>query len=830
MLEELIKFKLLFVVAVLLFVFPPSFADKGTLVDEIKFIQYLDENTALQEVRNGNLDLYYFRVPSDRLEDFDSRKNLQVFESTGSYYSILANPTDSGKFNPFSIKEVRFALNYLIDRNLIVNELLGGFGSTMVSNYGIFSADYLGILDVTESFQFTYNPVLAEQIITEQLEKSGAKKIDGIWNFNNDPIEITIFIRSDDPVRKSIGEIISSELESFGFIVKKDFGDLNKAYVIVYGSDPSEQKWNLYTEAWSSTGFSRYDSISLAQMYAPWFSNMPGNNTPSYWNYQNEFLDTVTQNIYSGNFETSDERTLLIKDATKEGVNESVRIFLASKVDQYVANESVTGIINALGAGVPSRFTPINAGSEDDSLVIGVKQIYQGAWNPVAGLGDIYSNQIWTILSDPGMYGHPFTGEIQPLRTTWTIETNGSHSSVPVHDDSILWDTETKSWEKVETDSTATSKVTFDLNFSQWHNGETMDMNDVLYSIYFLSEWGSEKGVNDKTYDSSFSPQAVQNVNSLIGFRIVDADTIEVYTDYWHFDKNQIASWAGVWSTTPWEIMAAMEKSVIDGKVAFSRSDATTKNVSWLSLIIPQDAKIIQHILEDYKINKHTPAALDKFETNIQYFEDRYQQSIDWIVENDHAIISNGPFYLDRYSPESRTIVVKSFDYGDYPLEPGKWSDFEHIAFPKITSIEIDELLSSDSDTEIPIITTDSSEIYYFISNSRGVMISEGKVIVDNNKSIISLDEQTLSNLNTGANTLKVFAVSDDVLRPFEYSTSFLVSDTLTALPSVEITTSLSESNQNDYSFLLIIIILILGAAIIFVIKAKTQREKKPLT
>ena len=89
---------------VLLFVFPSSVADKGTLVDEVKFIQYLDENTALQEVRNGNLDLYYFRVPSDRLEDFDSRNNLQVFDSTGSYYSILTNPTDSGKFNPFSSK------------------------------------------------------------------------------------------------------------------------------------------------------------------------------------------------------------------------------------------------------------------------------------------------------------------------------------------------------------------------------------------------------------------------------------------------------------------------------------------------------------------------------------------------------------------------------------------------------------------------------------------------------------------------------------------------------------------------------------------------------
>ncbi len=830
MLEELIKLKLIFVFTVLLFVLPSSFADKGTFVDEITFIQYLDENTALQEVRNGKLDLYYFRVSSDRLEDTDSRKNLQIFESTGSYYSILTNPTDSGKFNPFSIKDVRFALNYLIDRNLIVNELLGGFGSPMVSNYGVFSADYLGILDVTESFQFTYNPALAEQIITEQLEKSGAQKINGAWSFNEEPIEITIFIRSDDPVRKSIGEILASKLESFGFTVKKDFGDLNKAYVIVYGSDPADQKWNLYTEAWSSTGFSRYDSISLAQMYAPWFSNMPGNNTPSYWNYQNDYLDSITQTIYSGNFETLEERTSLIKNATEEGINESVRIFLASKVDQYVANENVTGIINALGAGVPSRFTPINANSEDSSLVIGVKQIYQGAWNPVAGLGDIYSNQIWGILSDPGMYGHPFTGEVHPLRTTWNIETNGLHSSVPVHDDAMIWSTETQRWEKVETGSTAISKVTFDLNFSQWHNGQEMDMNDILYSIYFLSEWGSEKMINDKTYDSSFSPQAAQNADSLVGFRIVDANTIEVYTDYWHFDEGQIASWAGIWSTTPWELMVAMEKSVIDGKVAFSRSDAANKNISWLSLIIPQDAKIIQSILEDYKVSNNIPSALNQFETDTGYYENRYQQSIDWIDEKNHAVISNGPFYLDRYSPESRMIVVKSFDFGDYPFPPGKWNEFELIEFPKIVSIEIDKLLAKSSSHQIPIITANSSEIHYFISNSLGEIISEGKVPVDNDNSIVVLDEKTLSKLDTGSYTLKVFAASDEAMRPYEYSTSFLVSDTLTSLPHAEITTTLSESNQSDYSSLLIIVILILSAAVIFVVKARVKRGQKSIT
>ena len=827
LLRQLIKFKVIFIIVVLFFAIPSSFGDKGTFVDEIKFIQYLDENTALQEVRNGNLDLYYFRVSSDRLEDYNSRENLQVFESTGSYYSILTNPTDSGKFNPFSIKEIRFALNYLVDRNLIVNELLGGFGSPMISNYGIFSADYLGILDVTESFQFRYNTALADQIISDELEKSGAKKINGIWNFDNEPIEITIFIRSDDPVRKSIGEILSFQLESIGFIVKKDFGDLNKAYVVVYGSDPAEQKWNLYTEAWSSTGFSRYDSIALAQMYAPWFSNMPGNNTPSYWNYQNELLDDVTQNIYSGNFETADERTLLIKNATKEGVNESVRIFLASKVDQYVVNENVTGIINALGAGVPSRFTPINASSNDDSLVIGVKQIYQGAWNPIAGLGDIYSNQIWGILSDPGMYGHPFTGKIIPLRTTWNIETNGSHSSIPVHDDAIIWNTKTQSWNTVESDLTAISKITFDLNFSQWHNGQNMDINDILYSIYFLTEWGSEKDVNDKTYDSHFSPQAVQNVNSLVGFRIVDDDTIEVYTNYWHFDDGQIASWAGMWSTTPWEIMAAMEKSVIDGKVSFSRSDAVSKNINWLSLIIPRDAKIIHDILEDFKQSEYVPSSLNQFETSNAYYENRYNQSINWIEEYDHAVISNGPFYLERYSPESRTIVTKSFDYGDYPFPPGKWHEYEQIEFPKITSVEIDEIISKNSSVKIPILTENSSEIHYFLSDSRGQIISEGKVSVNENKSIINLDSETVSKFDTGANTLKVFAVSNDVLRPYEYSTSFLASETDTSLPNVEITTTLSESGQTDYSFLVIVIALIIGAGIIFIIKTRSKTTQK---
>ncbi len=807
------KIKLYLACFLLFSLFPYAFAEKGTFLDEVKFIQYLDENTALEQVRNGNLDMYYYRVSSDRLEDLDSREGLKVYESTGGYFSILVNPSDVGEFNPFSIREIRYAMNFLVDRNLIVNELLGGYGSPMISNYGIFSADYLGIIDVLESFQFRYNPNLANQIISNELQEIGAKKNNGIWYYENEPISVTFFIRSDDPARKAIGEILSAKLEVMGFVVNKEFGDLNKAFVMVYGSDPAEQKWHLYTEGWGSSGFSRYDSVALAQMYSPWFSNMPGNNNPSYWNYKNDFLDQTTQKIYSGEFETAKERTDLIKVSTKEGVNESVRIFLASKIDQYVVNENVDGVINALGAGLPSRFTPINAKTQDGELTIGVKQIYQGSWNPVAGLSDTYSNQIWFTLFDPSLLGHPFSGKTFPVRTDWTVENDGPMSLVNVPKDAIIWDTKSQSWLEVGSDTFATSKVTFDLKLGEWHHGQSMDMNDILYSTYFLLEWGSEKGSNDKTYDSDYSPQAVQNAKTLVGIKIIDDDTIEVYTNYWHFDEGEIASWASQWSAMPWEIMAAMEKAVSDGKTSFSRSESISKNVNWLSLIIPNDAKLVQEQLVYFKSEQSIPKALSQFKDSINH-QTRYQAAIDWIDKFGHAVISNGPFYLEGYSPDSRTITTKSFDSQGYPFNAGKWKEFEYAEFPLIKSVDIEEYVQSKIELNIPIKTKNADEIYYFISNSKGEILLTDVLPVYDNTSTIYLDAVNIEKLPIGINSLKIFAASNDVLRPDEYTTSFLVLEPELLPPKIQISDDFSNIESNNYVVVSIIVISIIVISI----------------
>jgi len=810
--KKLLVFILALSIATILY--NESFAEKSTFFDSVKFIQYLDENTALEEVRNGNLDVYYYTISPDRLENFQAREGLQVFDSTGGSYSILVNPAVSEKFNPFSSRDIRFALNYLIDRKLIVNELMGGYGYPIISYYGPSDPEYLTVIEQLETFNFKYNPALAEEIISRVLKEKGAVKIDDRWQIDTKPIEITIFIRSDDIVRKSIGEILAAELQKIGFIVKKDFGDLNKAFVVVYGSNPSDLKWSLYTEGWGRSAFVRYDSVGLGQMYAPWFSTMPGFNNPSYWNYKNDRLDTLTQKIYTGGFESSEKRSHLIQEAVIEGVNESVRIFLASKIDQYVANEKVTGIVNDFGAGVPSRFTPINAKSSNNEFVIGVKQIYQGAWNPVMGLTDTYSRHIWGIISDPATFKHPFTGETFPVRAKWQVETAGPSEKLHVPQEAIIWNTSLQKWVNVASDTLATSKVTFDYEFSNWHNGQEMDMNDIIHSLYFTIEWGTRTDENDRTFDTEFTPRASQIIQTIIGVNPIDEDSIEVYVDYWHFDEGEIADWAVLWNSVPWEISSAMEKAVMDGKVSFSRSGATSKNVNWLSLIIPKDANLIKDYLQEFKDSDYIPVSLKGNYQNSQYFQNRYNSSIEWIESNNHAVISNGPFYFKSYSPESRTITVSAFDDDSYPFKIGKWAEFEMPELPIIKNIEMKKVIQIGEELKIIVEADRSDSILYFLTNSEGKIISSENLNMGGNSITITVPSENTKDLGIGANNIKIFAISNSVLKPDFYESSFIVTNDKSELPeslsgSIELT-----ENKSEYWIWIIPILIVIGIGI----------------
>jgi peptide/nickel transport system substrate-binding protein len=158
------------------------------------------------------------------------------------------------------------------------------------------------------------------------------------------------------------------------------------------------------------------------------------------------------------------------------------------------------------GAGITSKYSLLNAKSErDDYLKIGVKQIYQGAWNNIGGFGDTYSITIYSNIADSATLRHPFTGEVISMRNQILNSTsNGPFERIPIHHDTIRWNS-TLGWIPIEKNSTSLSKVTYKILYSNWHNGIPMDKSDLLYSLYFMYEWGTNNGDDDLTVDPEYT-------------------------------------------------------------------------------------------------------------------------------------------------------------------------------------------------------------------------------------------------------------------------------------------------------------------------------------
>ena len=760
---------------------------KGSFIDEIRFIHYLDENVALEDVKAGNLDTYYFRIPLEVASDIKSNPNVKTYDRISQSFELLINPAPSRKdtstINPFEFREVRYAMNYLIDREFISNEIMKGYARPVIDPLGYDSPDYLNVIDTVESFGFRYNPGLAEKMVAHALVAEGAVKQNGKWTFKGSPIIIKFFIRSDDQQRKSLGDLIASELEKIGFVVQKDYGDLNKANGIIFGSDPQDFQWHIYTSATGSSGFSKYNEIAISSMYAPWSGTMPGGQNPSFWNYQNKSLDEVTQRLAYSNFTSENERNALLQNATKAGIQESVRVFLVKVIEPFVASSTVKGLVNDFGAGITSKYSLVNARSTKDnsSLDIGVKQIYQSAWNSVGGFTDTYSQNIFSAISDAPIFTNPYTGDILPMRYQWTnVSTAGPLDKLKVAPDALLWNPITQQWKDVgDNGTTAKSKVTYKILYSNWHNGIPMDKSDLLYSQYFLFEWGTNSGQNDRTVDPQYLSSASVGIPYEKGIKFLANDEIEYFSDFWHYDKNQIAGFAASsWPAQPWEITAATERLVTGGKLAYSKGEATAKNIDWLSLIIPQHANLIKTELQKMKDESFVPPALKGIVT-VDEAKKRYDASIKWITNHNHAVISNGPFYLDSYNPSGRIITIKAFRDQSYPFEQGHWSYFENPKLADIGKVDAPQFIKRGQPTKIQILIkvngqpTNDALVNYFVSDRDGQLVVHGQVPPTNNTGNnpsgtyeINIQGNETSKLSVGPNTLKIFATSKEAYRP----------------------------------------------------------------
>ena len=301
-----------------------------------------------------------------------------------------------------------------------------------------------------------------------------------------------------------------------------------------------------------------------------------------------------------------------------------------------------------------------------------------------------------------------------------------------------------------------------------------MDKNDILYDQYFLHEWGTNTGEGDKTKDSEFTSGAEQSIKHDKGIRFLSDKKVESYFDFWHFDKSQIAGAGAMWASEPWEITAASERLVKEGLVAFSKTDAASKGIDWLSLITADHASMIKNEFEKMKSEGFVPEAL-KNTVTLEEADRRYDAGIKWITEHNSALIGNGPFYFDNYNPAGGTITLKAFRDNSYPFEIEHWNVYLQAKLASIESISIPKFIQINNTANLIVnVTVDAkpsnnATINYYISNRAGDVVLNGVAKADNitaGKFLVQLEKQDTNKLTTGPNVIKVFANSYEAYKP----------------------------------------------------------------
>jgi peptide/nickel transport system substrate-binding protein len=663
----------------------------GPAAETITFAAYNVDQAPLN-MQNGDIDVYLFGLKTAGAQQLENDPNLRVVQAPASTLSLILNPAPAaeGSLNPFSLPRVRKAMQYLVDREFIARDIYQGRALPMLTNITPLEYDQLTLFTLLAATDIRHDAEYATAEIAAAMTEAGAALEGGVWAFGGKPISLKFIIRVEDE-RRDAGDLIRAALEGAGFQVQPLYQQFAPAILTVQTTDPSRFEWHLYTEGWSGGSPARYDDGGVNAYFAPWLGNMPGWQQVGFWQYQQPDLDALGQKLFRGQFASREERDDIYRQMVTLGLEESVRIWLVTALQSFpmtTALENVTldlssgpkGYFGLRGATVAGR-TDIKAGN----LWVWTERT---TWNPVGGFSDAYSGQIAQFLNDAPAVTHPFSGLATPFRASWTVETAGPTGTLAVPADAVVWDVASKTWSPVGDGVTAVTKVTWDYRkYMQgtWHHGPAITMADVLYPIAQSYELAFD---DDKVQiETALGITSRPLLESYKGYRVVDATTIEVYVDYWHFDEGSMAGYAvpsGV--GTPWELLAAMDDVVFDKRQgAYSDSAAARFNVPWLSLVLERDCRTVLRSVKEFARKSTVPAGVFSVGgvelVSEADADERYAALQAWFEAHNMLVLGNGPYQLTAYDPPAQFAQIDAFRGVGYPFTA---ADFQYGETPRV--------------------------------------------------------------------------------------------------------------------------------------------------
>ena len=104
---------------------------QDTLAEEVVFFEEPNRSKAYEMLVSGQMHIYAYGLSDPELKKkIETSQDIAYTLSYGNTWELTINPSGpllhNGKLNPFAVAPIREALNWLIDRNYIAQELCFG--------------------------------------------------------------------------------------------------------------------------------------------------------------------------------------------------------------------------------------------------------------------------------------------------------------------------------------------------------------------------------------------------------------------------------------------------------------------------------------------------------------------------------------------------------------------------------------------------------------------------------------------------------------------------------------------------------------------------------
>ncbi|MEM3014430.1 MAG: ABC transporter substrate-binding protein [Nitrososphaerota archaeon] len=758
---------------------------RGPAAERIIFRGIGSQDIADREIKAGRIDIFLFNLKTETARRLRDDPSIKLIEAPATMYSIILNPAPapSGQLNPFSIREIRQAMQYIVNRDEIVSVIFKGMAQPMYTFVSPFDLDYVTVFEDVKSLGIRYDPDYARSVVIEAMRKAGAELVDGVWRYGGREVSLKLIYRSEDE-RREIGEMLRNELERLGFRVEPILLEFGPAVERVYSRDPAAFDWHIYTEGWGRGGAGRYEAGSINQFCAPWLGNMPGWREVGFWQYENSTIDELGKRLFRGDYGSREERDELFRRMTSLCVQESVRIWVATAISIFPSSPAVSPLILDIVGGPRSIYTlreSLNVKRGDKTLLVGHLWVEppggRSAWNPVGGFGDVYSVDIYRNIVDPPIARHPFSGKPIPFRADFRVETSAPQPTVQVPADSFIWDAQMGGWRSVGSGVTAKSKIIYDFSKylgAKWHHGQPITWADILYPIYqaFDIAYNERKS----RIETAIAVTSRPYLETFKGFRIVDGTKLEVYVDYWHFEPEVVAEYAlPVSLSMPWEVLFAMDVLVFEKRQAAYTDTAAARfnpELGWINLVKERVSRYLAEVvLGEFLSSSYLPEKVLSIDGSYQVSwgeaEARYRASIEWFRKYRHLVIGQGPFMLVRFDGPSQTAELVAFRDTSYPFSPGRWSEFAKPPQLSITSSISGELNTQAGGTiTFRLNAPPGTGVRYLIQDvSQSMVVATGEATHTGMDSYeIRVSAEAASKLRPGLYKLSVIAYNPDMI------------------------------------------------------------------